>query len=237
LDCQNAIQNWSGGLSVFSASSLCCVPEPVGRLRDQALQFSRPFYEVEKTRLGNNISRTLVMLHFGQHTKRAQSMPPHHPIFGHLLLANDLLSKLPRGAHPSYLPGLIRRAIPDVGQVFYLDMWPFSRPILVVSSPSVAQQFTQERSLRKSPEVHTWLKPLANNQDLVSLEGQGWKQWRNVYNPGFSASHLIHLVPQIAAEVSTFCDILSERVRSGAILPLEEATVNLTMDTIGRIVL
>jgi len=164
-------------------------------------------------------------------------MPPHHPIFGHLLLANDLLSKLPRDAHPSYLPGLIRRAIPDVGQVFYLDMWPFSRPILVVSSPSVAQQFTQERSLRKSPEVHTWLKPLANNQDLVSLEGQGWKQWRNVYNPGFSASHLIHLVPQIAAEVSTFCDILNERVQSGAILPLEEATVNLTMDTIGRIVL
>lgn len=91
--------------------------------------------------------------------------------------------------------------------------------------------------MRKSPEVHTWLKPLANNQDLVSLEGQAWKQWRNVYNPGFSASHLIHLVLQIAAEVSVFCDILKERARSGAILPLEEATVNLTMDTIGRIVL
>lgn len=164
-------------------------------------------------------------------------MPPHHPIFGHLLLANDLLSNLPRGAHPSYLPGLIRQAIPDVGQIFYLDMWPFNRPILIVSSPSVAHQFTQERSLRKSPEVHRWIRPLANNQDLVSLEGHTWKQWRNVYNPGFSASHLIHLVPQIAKEVSVFREILRNRAQSGAVLPLEEATVNLTMDIIGRIVL
>ena len=164
-------------------------------------------------------------------------MPPHHPLFGHLLRANDLLSKLPRDAHPSYLPRLIRQAIPDVGQIFYLDMWPFSRPILVVSSPSVAHQFTQEHSLRKSPEVHQWMKPLANNQDLVSLEGHKWKHWRNIYNPGFSASHLIHLVPQILEEVSVFRDVLKERAQSGAILPLEEVTVNLTMDTIGRIVL
>ena len=81
-------------------------------------------------------------------------MPPHHPIFGHLLLAGDLLSKLPPDAHPSYLPGLIRRAVPDIGQVFYLDLWPFNRPMLVVSSPSVAHQFTQKHLLRKSPEVH-----------------------------------------------------------------------------------
>ena len=105
-------------------------------------------------------------------------MPPHHPIFGHLLLAKNFLSALPPGAHPSYLPGLIRPAIPDVGQVFRLDMWPFNRPLLVVSSPSVAYQFTQEHSLRKSPEVHAWMKSLANNQDLVSLEGLRWKQWR-----------------------------------------------------------
>lgn len=164
-------------------------------------------------------------------------MPPYHSIFGHLLLANDLLSNLPRDAHPSYVPGLIRRALPDVGHVFYLDIWPFNRPILVVSSPSVAHQFTQERPLRKSPEVHRWIRPLANNQDLVSLEGHRWKQWRNVYNPGFSASHLITLVPQIAKEVSIFCDILKERAQVGVVAPLEDVTVNLTMDTIGRIVL
>lgn len=161
-------------------------------------------------------------------------MAPHHPLFGHLLLANDLLSKLPRDAHPYYVPGLIRQAIPDVGQVFYLDMWPFNPPMLVVSSPSV---FTQEHSLCKSPEVHRWIKPMANNQDLVSLEGHSWEHWRNIYNPGFSASHLIHLVPEMLKEVSVFRNILKQHAQSGVMLPLEEVTVNLTMDIIGRIVL
>lgn len=81
------------------------------------------------------------------------------------------------------------------------------------------------------------MRPLAQNEDLVSLEGQPWKHWRNVFNPGFSAGHLINLVPQIAKEVSTFCEILRERAQVGDLFPLEEATVNLTMDTIGRVAL
>lgn len=164
-------------------------------------------------------------------------MPPHHPIFGHLLLAANVFSKIPRNAHPLYLPGLIRQAHPDVGQVFYIDLWPLSRPFLVVSSPSVARQFIQEYPLRKSPELRRWLKPLADNQDLVTLEGQSWKQWRHVFNPGFSASHLIRLVPQMIEQISVFCDILQERAQDGVIFPLEEATVNLTMDAIGLVVL
>ena len=166
-----------------------------------------------------------------------QCMPPHHPLFGHMLLAKDILSKVPKDLHPSYLPGLIRRAVPDVGPVFYLDMWPFALPILVVSSPSAAYQITQEHSLPKSGELRRWIRPLAGNKDLVSLEGQPWKKWRNIYNPGFSASHLMSLVPQILREISAFCKILRERGQAGAVLPLEEATVNLTMDIIGRVVL
>ena len=164
-------------------------------------------------------------------------MPPHHPLFGHLLVAKEIMSRLPHNTHPQYLPGLIRRDIPDVGPVFYLDMWPFSLPILIVSSPSAAYQLTQEHSQPKSDGLRRYMRPLAGNKDLVSMEGSLWKQWRNVFNPGFSASHLILLVPQIAREVSTFCEILRERAQTGEIFPLEEATVNLTMDTIGRVAL
>lgn len=88
-----------------------------------------------------------------QYPDNLQCMPPHHPLFGHMLLAKDLLSKVPQDAHPFYLPGLIRRAVPDVGPVFYLDMWPFALPILVVSSPSTAYQITQKHSLPKSGEL------------------------------------------------------------------------------------
>lgn len=164
-------------------------------------------------------------------------MPPHHPLFGHTLLAKKLLSKLPSDAHPAYLPGLIQRAFPDVGQIFYLDLWPVTHPILVTSSSSMARQFLQENQLHKSPGLRRWMKPLADNYDLVSLEGQTWKKWRHIFNPGFSASHLLCLVPQILSEVSVLCDILRERAQNGAIFPLEEATLNLTMDVIGQVVL
>ena len=43
------------------------------------------------------------------------------------------------------------------------------------------------------------------------------------------------MMPQIAEEVSVFCDILRESSKSGAIFPLQEATTYLTIDTIGRV--
>ena len=164
-------------------------------------------------------------------------MPPHNPLFGHLLLANQALSNLPSDANPHYLPAQIRRAVPELGPVFYLDMWPFSAPILVVSSAPAAYQFTQEHSQPKAESLRTYLWPLTRNKDIVTLEGQAWKQWRSVFNPGFSASHLILLVPEILKEISTFCEILRERAEAGELFPLEETTVNLTMDTIGKVVL
>lgn len=164
-------------------------------------------------------------------------MPPHHPVFGHLLVAQDVMSKLPSNAHPQYLPAQVRRKYPDVGPVFYLDMWPFSLPILVGSSPLGAYQLTQEHSQPKAEGLRNYMRPLTDNNDLVSMEGQLWKDWRNVYNPGFSASHLITLVPEIVHEISTFSEILRELVRKEDMFSLEDVTVNLTMDIIGRVAL
>ena len=142
-------------------------------------------------------------------------MPPHHPLFGHLLLANDVMSELPRNAHPQYLSGQVKHMYPDVGPVFYLDMWPFSLPNLVVASPEAAYQLTQEHSQPKSDGLRKYMRPLANNNDLVSLEGQPWKTRRSVYNPSFSASHLMTLVPEFLHEISTFTDILRELMHKG----------------------
>jgi len=200
----------------------------------QPLQSTNAYDQAEKSRPGKSCSKAA---HSVEASDELQCMPPYHPIFGHLLVVNRFLSKLPRDMHLQCLPGQIRREIPDVGPVFYLDMWPFTLPILVVSSPSAAYQLTQERSPPKTEGLRRFMRPLAQNEDLVSLEGQPWKHWRNVFNPGFSAGHLINLVPQIAKEVSTFCEILRERAQVGDLFPLEEATVNLTMDTIGRVAL
>lgn len=137
-------------------------------------------------------------------------MPLHNPLFGHLLETYSVLSKIPSDAHPLYLPDQLRRKYPEMGPVFYVDLWPFSTPILFVESPSAAYQLFQEHPLPKADAVRMFMYPLTKNNDLVTMEGKVWKDWRNVFNPGFSANHLMTLVPEILEAVSTYSDILGE---------------------------
>jgi septum formation inhibitor-activating ATPase MinD len=45
------------------------------------------------------------------------------------------------------------------------------------------------------------------------------------------------LVPEILNEISTFSEILRDRVQKGDMFSLEDVTINLTMDIIGRVAL
>ena len=118
-----------------------------------ALQSSSSFHTLPKARAGKSSSASsssailLVILRRGWQCPKP--MPPHHPIFGHVLLVANILGRLPRHAHAHYLADQIRRRYPELGAIFYLDTWPFGPPVLVVISPSLASQFTQDRVLPK----------------------------------------------------------------------------------------
>ena len=71
----------------------------------------------------------------------------------------------------------------------------------------------------------------------MTMEGPLWKKWRGVFNPGFGASYLTTLVPEIVEEASVFCKILEERVTLGGIFQLKPLTDNFTVDVIGKLVL
>lgn len=164
-------------------------------------------------------------------------MPPYNPLFGHLLVTHDVLSKIPSDAHPLYLPDQLRRQYPDMGPVFYVDLWPFSNPILFANSPAAAYQLMQEQPHPKADPVRKFMYPLTKNNDLVTMEGQLWKDWRSVFSPGFSANHLITLVPRILQAVSTYCEVLGEHAQMKDMFYLERATINMTMDVIGIVTL
>lgn len=164
-------------------------------------------------------------------------MPPYNPIFGHLLVCNNIMATLPKDAHPQYLPDQIRRTMPELGPVYYLDTWPFGPVMMVVSSPSTLYQMTQEHSLPKYHALRRFLRPLTDGLDIVTMEGQTWKHWRSVYNPGFSNNHLMTLVPDIVKETATFCQVLQEHANAQDIFPMKGHADNLAMDVIGRVVL
>ena len=164
-------------------------------------------------------------------------MPPYHPIFGHILFCAKLMSKLPSDAHDQYLVDQIRRALPDLGPCFYVDTYPFGPPLLLLSTPSTLYQFTQEHPLPKYHMVKKFLYPLTDGLDIVTMEGQMWKTWRGIYNPGFSLNHLMSQIPSIVDETRILCELLRGHVQKNDIFKLKHLTDNITMDVIGGIVL
>ena len=132
---------------------------------------------------------------------------------------------------------MIRRTLPDLGPIYYLDTWPFGPQMLVVASTDGLHQITQEHSLPKYHALKEFLKPIAEGLDIVTMEGDLWRTWRGIFNPGFSAGHLMGLTKDIVEETDRFCDILQEYSRNGKIFRMKHLTDNLTMDIIGRVVL
>lgn len=164
-------------------------------------------------------------------------MPPHHWLLGHIPLSVSIIRSMPPSAHGLYVGDQIRQRYPHLDSAFYLDSWPFATPILVVLKPDMMYQLTQANQIPKDKGVRRFLEPLTGKEDLVTLEGSAWKRWRAIFNPGFSATHITSLIPGMIEEVEVFKDILNEHVRNGDIFYLEEATLNLTIDIIGRIVM
>ncbi|MCJ1245230.1 hypothetical protein MMC30_002433 [Trapelia coarctata] len=174
---------------------------------------------------------------FTNQERNLKPMPPHHPIFGHIILSAKIIQGFPSYAHGNYLPNQIRRLYPHLDTAFYLDTWPFGPPVLAVISPDMMYQFTQDRYLPKDAGMRHFLKPLTGKYDLVTLEGPIWKRWRAIFNPGFSASHIMTLIPGMVEEVSVFRDILRGHAEKGDLFCLENLALNLTIDIIGRVVM
>ncbi|KAI4116566.1 MAG: hypothetical protein LQ338_007689 [Usnochroma carphineum] len=164
-------------------------------------------------------------------------MPPWNPLLGHLYFCYKITSKLPKDAHPNYLPNMARRELPNLGPNFYLDTWPFGPQMLVVASTKGLYQITQEHSLRKHPGLRYFLQPIAEGLDLVTMEGDLWKTWRGIFSPGFSAMYLSSLTKGIIEETEQFCRNLQQLAQSQKLFRMKDLTDNLTMDIIGRIVM
>lgn len=149
------------------------------------------------------------------------------------------MAKYPRDLHGQWLAVVLQEKFPDIFApgVVYLDVWPITAPMIVVFHPDLMNQFTVEKSFLKHELVRHELGPFTQNLDLVSSEGQLWKTWRGIFNPGFSAKNLSRLIPDMVEEVEVFRTRLQKAAVSGDTIPLAESVETLTVDVIGRTVL
>ncbi|KAF2839180.1 cytochrome P450 [Patellaria atrata CBS 101060] len=162
--------------------------------------------------------------------------PPHHPIWGHILVFADVQETLPPRIHPHILPHFIQQKY-DLPPLFYLDFWPFGPNLCIIMSPTLINQAVVAPSLPKHEQVPLYVNPLAGKKALISLEGKEWKKWRGIFNPGFSISNMMSLVPSIVDESLVFVSVLESLADSGELFRLDERVTRLTIDVICRVVL
>lgn len=110
--------------------------------------------------------------------------------------------------------------------------------MLIVTSPTIVSQYSQaENLLPKHPGMRKFMFPVTGGLDLVSMEGPTWKTWRRIFNPGFSATHMMTHVPSMLQQLSVFKDVLRDHMKKGDIFLLDEAAINATIDVIGKVAL
>lgn len=124
--------------------------------------------------------------------------------------------------------------------LFFVDSYPIlSEPLMVITSPDVAAQVVQAQG-EQYPK-HSVLDAFGRAigpRGLVSREGEEWKELRTMFNPGFSQSNLLSMVPMIVEETNIFVDKLSKiAAGDGFIESTDDLAAAVTVDVIGQALL
>lgn len=123
----------------------------------------------------------------------------------------------------------------------FMDFRPVQKPILLVTSHDLAEQFTRitkshPYSAGKSPTLQIEFGALIGKNSILSREGESWKALRKQFNAGFAPQHLLTMLPVIVDKTNIFIEKLDAVAKSGAVTELDRFCVNLTFDIIGQVV-
>jgi hypothetical protein len=94
----------------------------------------------------------------------------------------------------------LSKGFPKSDHSFYLDVWPFSLPLLIVTSPSMSIQACQQYDLPKPATLKPFFYPFAGGDNLFVTNGAEWKHDRSLFNPGFNANYLLGQMNHIIEE-------------------------------------
>lgn len=155
--------------------------------------------------------------------------------FGHLLVLDAALRKLPSDAHVLYAWQELFEKHPD-SKVFLVDLWPVYAPMLLTWDAEASNQIAVKHNLPKPRRQFTDFAPIVGGESMISMSNETWKPLRALFNPGFSGAHMTELIPAIVESVEVFCDLLRERAH-GPYFSLDGLASRLTMDVITKVTL
>ena len=150
-----------------------------------------------------------------------------------------MIDKLPPNAHYQSALGDIAREHFSKEGVYYLDLWPVSGLFLVVVSPHVANQIHANpvMSMERPSLLPRFFKPICGGPSMFDLPQEKWKPWRAIFSRGFSADHILSLVPAMVDETVVYCETLRQLAQKKEMFYLDLMTLRFTIDVIGKTIL
>ncbi|PHH79136.1 hypothetical protein CDD82_2575 [Ophiocordyceps australis] len=154
---------------------------------------------------------------------------------GHLLVFQKYRDKIPPDATVTYALRDLSKEFADT-EVFLIDSWPVVKAFLMLTGTKASMQVCNEYNMPKSAIVARVMRPVTGGPDLVSMNGQEWKYWRRIFNPGFSSGAMLNNVPHVVDSVLVFREKLVEMVGKG-MFSLGDFTTRLTSEVILKVTL
>ncbi|EDN07453.1 predicted protein [Histoplasma mississippiense (nom. inval.)] len=161
--------------------------------------------------------------------------PPHSFWFGHLLEVNKINRAYPTNVYIHHtLISLARKY--DLPELYYLDLWPFVSPMVVLCKPELAAQVTTEQTFPKDPAVGRFFSPFLGKSSIISVNGPKWKGLHSTFVPAFAPAYIRTLADGMLDEVLIYHDNLAKFAKSQECFAMAPLSIDLTFNVIGRAV-
>lgn len=154
---------------------------------------------------------------------------------GHLLVLQKYVDEIPPDAAVAYAMRELSKHFTDT-ELFLMDFWPVYPPLYVVFGPGPISQICNKYNLPKDAIVTQFMQPVTGGPNMLTLNGDEWKKWRSLFNPGFSSGAMLNNIPHIVDSVLLFREKLIRRI-GGEMFSLDEMTKRLAMEVILKVTL
>lgn len=151
----------------------------------------------------------------------------------------EATGKFPADGHPamSFVYLMNKYNLWSKGLV-YIDTYPLANDNVLISATPEAAAGITERNFVRHPFMTNFYGRIVGIKSMTLAEGQQWKDMRKTFNPGFSLTNVMTLMPDIVKQGEILAGKLSEIAKKGGFVEsLDEIARGVTLDIIFRVVL
>lgn len=165
-----------------------------------------------------------------------QPKPPHSLFWGHLKLMGEISSLFPPQTYSGFFYSEIAKRY-NLPAVWYLDLWPFAPPQLVVTSPDLSREILVGRLYPVHEELEKIMTVLFGPKTIVAVNGNLWRALHHIIAPSFTPQAVKSHVTTIVHNTLGLRDRLLARADDSDAFSLEEEISKTTFDVTSTIVL